>query len=280
MKFKTIFILFNIVLIFSFAFIFLMPFFLLGGVYSLAFWSRNWPLAVFFLAVLGVFNIFFANNWKLFSLVEKEDWQALSAWLTDRVFNKHRVGRRYVRLLVNASLLRSDTALIERLETMLAERYPAVLRRDAVLFGAARLLKNDPVASEVFLAPLVDARGVENAPWLGFYHAFTLILLKKPLDAIPRLRETLGSKDPILSLLSAYLLGSLCAAASDDSQKDELVSIAEVQRKELAKRYSPERWSRETERAKAEVHVVILSKLIDDAGAWMFVASEKKASTG
>jgi hypothetical protein len=269
MKFRTIFILFNIVLVFSFSFIFFMPFFLLGADYSLDFWAKNWPLASFFLLVLSAFNAFFIYNWKLFMLVEGEDWDALSSWLKNALLGKGRFNRRFIRLYVNSSLLRSDMEGIEALEAALRDKRPALLAKDAVLFGAARLLKNDPAGTEAFLKPFLDRRDVEQASWLSFYYAFTLILLKRPLDGAPRLKALAASRDPLLSGLAAYLLGSLCAAAAGGQEKEGLLLIAKAKKAELKKRFSPEAWSRETEKGKAEVHIVILSKLIDDAGAWL-----------
>ncbi len=277
MKFKTIFILFNIVLVFSFIFIFFMPFSLLGAEYSLTFWKANWPLALFFAAVLAAFNWFFALNWKLFSMVEKEDWEKLSAWLSARIFEGGRRDRRYLRLLVNASLLRSDADTIRRLEELLAADRPAALRRDALLFTVARSLRADPAGTEAFMAGFQGAKGVDNPAWLAFYRAFNLVLLKRAEEAMPILETGLASKDPVLSLLSAYLLGSVCAAAAPAGRREALVASAAAVKARLSSRYRPERWSMQTERAKNEVHVVVLSKLLDDAGAWLYAPAAAEA---
>lgn len=275
MKFKTIFILFNIVLVFSFTFIFFMPFALLGAEYSLSFWKNNWLLAIFFVAMLAAFNVFFGLNWKLFTLVEKEDWTALSAWLSDRIFARKRFNRRYVKLLVNASLLRSDGETIRRLEDELAAGKPAALRRDALQFAVARSLRDDPAGTEDFLERYQDGRGVDNAAWLGFYRAFNLIVLKRAAEARPMLEAGLDSKDPVLAALSAYLAGSICAAALPADSRQDLVDRALAVRARLSGKYRPERWSMETEKAKNEVHVVVLSKLLDEAGGWLYAAPEE-----
>ncbi len=272
MKFRTIFILFNIVLVFSFCFIFFMPLFLLGSGYMADFWSKNWPLGGFFVLVLGVFNAFFLSNWKLFKLVEGEDWEALSSWLKRAMTEKGRINRRFVRLFVNASLLRSDMAAIEELEGLLGERKPRLLARDAVLFAAARLLKNDADATMAFVKPYVGSGGVDQPHWLSFYYAFSLILQKNPLDAVPVLTKLLAQKDPVLALLAAYLLASLCAPGAEDEARREMTEAAGKTKASLKARYNAEAWSRETEKAKSEVHIVILSKLIDEAGAWFFSA--------
>ena len=270
MKFKTIFALFNIVLVLSFVFILVMPFFLLGSGYSMTFWARNWPLVIFFILVLAGFNIFFTLNWRLFSALEAEDWKAVTSLLTDRVLNRHRHDRRTIRLLVNTALLKGDVALVQKIEQELRERRPAALRRDAVLFGVALLLRNDPVASERFLAPFLDARGVDNAQWLGFYHAFSLVMQKRAHEAVPLLQPYHDSKDPVLALLSAYLTGTLCASAADTAKRQELLAEAHRVRTRLSGHYSSLRWARESEKAKGEMHIVILSKILDDASSWLF----------
>jgi hypothetical protein len=270
MKFKTIFILFNFILIFSFSFIFLMPFFLLGGEYTLAFWMKNWPLFLFFSAVLAGFNVFFALNWRLFTLLESEDWNALGILLSARVFNKKRYDRRTMRLLVNTSLLRGDMDTVSRLEKTLRDKKPLALRRDAVLFGAARLLRNDAEASETFMAEFSDGKGVENPAWIGFYHAFSMILRGQAAQAAPKLRTYLDSKDSILAALAAYLSATLCAPKLEPSERQSLISDSESRRSALVSRYPGVKWSREVERAKTEIHIVILSKILDEASTWLF----------
>lgn len=274
MKFKTIFILFNAILIFSFAFIFLMPFFLLGAEYSTPFWLKNWPLFTVFAAVLVGFNIFFVLNWRLFSLLEAEDWEALGALLVDRVLVRKRYNRRMVRLLVNTSLLRGDMATIERLESALRDARPSALRRDALLFGAARMLKNDAQASERFLSEFVDGRGVDNAQWLLFYYGFVQVMREHFDEATPHLRATVSSKDPVLAAMSAYILGSLCAVAARPEDRQGLIDVAEAVRSRLARSYDATKWAREAERAKGEVHIVILSRILDEAGGWLFASRD------
>jgi hypothetical protein len=273
MKFRTIYILFNVVVVLSFLFVFFMPFFLLGPEYSLAFWKSNWYLALIFLLVIGALNAFFIANWQIFVLVEKEDWASLSVHLVDKIFNKKRYGSRHVDLLVNAYLLMSDVDGIGRLETELAAHRPELLKHSAVLFGVTRLLRNRPAEAEAFLKPYLEAKGVDSRDWLRFDYAFSLVLQRRFSDAAPYLREAASSHDAILSLLSAYLLGSLvAAAAATEAEKTELRALADATRSRLRKRFPGQRWNREVERAKSEVHIVVLTKLIDDACRWLFEA--------
>ncbi|MBU0935154.1 MAG: hypothetical protein KKI09_07255 [Spirochaetes bacterium] len=278
MKFKTIFILFNIIIAISFLFIFFMPVFILGSAYGLSFWGKNWPLALFFVGILAVFNAFFISNWKVFTLIEAENWEELSKILSIRLFEKKQFSRRNVRLFVNASLLRSDSEAIKRLENTLQAEKPALLCREATLFGTAWLLRNDPAGAEQFLTPWLDNKNVDNRDWLNFYYAFSLILQKRALEATSRLEALLNKPDRVLALLAAYLYGSLCVIAAPEVDREHMRLKAEARRQDLAKAFTPERWSRETERAKGEVHVVVLSKLIDEAGTWMFKAAKTEAA--
>jgi hypothetical protein len=272
MKFKTIFVLFNVVIVLSFIFIMVMPFYLLGSDYSLDFWARNWPLVVFFLLVLSGFNIFFISNWRLFTALEDEDWKTVIVVLGDRVLTKHRHDRRTIRLLVNAALLLGDVQLVQQIEEELRARRPAALRRDAVLFALAHLLRNDPVACERFLQPFIDAHGSDNSQWIGFYHAFSLVMQKRAQEAVVPLVRYLDSSESVLALLSAYLVGILCSPAVDVARQQELQALAEGTRRRLAEHYSALRWARECEKAKGEMHIVILSKILDDASSWLFAA--------
>ena len=277
MKFRTIYILFNVVVAVSFLFIFFLPFFLLGWDYSVEFWKGSWYLAFFFLALLAILNGFFAWNWKVFNLVEKEDWGGLSAHLVERIFVKRRYGSRHAALLVDAYLLQGDVAGIERLEEELKSRRPVLLRKLAVLFGLTRLLRDRPADAETFLAPLLGKREVDNWEWLRFDYAFALVLQKKIAEALPHLLEGTSSRDPVLALLAAYLLETVVVKAAVPGGADaEALAAAERVRKDLRKRFPGGRFAQELERAKGEFQIVVLSRLIDDASKWM-MAAEKQA---
>jgi hypothetical protein len=278
MKFRTIFILFNVVILTSFLFVFFLPLFLLGSESSLSFWKGNWYLAGLFLALLAGLNSFFLVNRKTFQLVEREEWGELSAHLVGLMFPKGRFSGSRVRLLVNAYLLQSDIAGIERLETELAAKRPDILRKNALLFGVTRLLRNRAADAEAFFASYLDAKDVESREWFRFDYGFSLVLQKKIAEALPYIEEGCAARDAVLCLLAAYLLGTVGAAsASDEAGAEAAQAKAEAVRARLAKRYSSARWSGEVERAKSEVHIVILSKLIDDAGRWLYEAPKVAA---
>jgi len=270
MKFRTICLLFNIVIVVSFVFVFILPFALLGWDYSIEFWKGSWYLALVFLLLLGVLNGFFARNWQVFTLVEREDWSGLAAHLVERIFTKKRYGERQVDLLVDAYLLLGDIGGIERLEEELSKRRPDLLRRSAVLFGLTRILKDKAADAEAFLAPWLGRRDVDNWEWLRFDYAFALLRQGKHGEAAPQLLEGAGSRDAVLSLLAAYLLEAVIVPSlADPSAKGEAERTAAATKASLRKRFPKGRIEKEIERAKGEFQIVILSKLIKDAEAWL-----------
>ena len=275
MKFRTIFILFNVVIVTSFLFLFLLPIFLLGSASSMSFWKGIWYLALLFLVLLGGLNAFFLFNRKTIVLVEREDWGELSAHLVKLMFPTGRFRSSRVRLLVNAYLLQSDIAGIERLEAELSSKKPELLRKNALLFGVTRLLGGKHGEAEVFFARYLDAKDVDSRQWLRFDYGFSLVLQKRLAEALLYLEEGSAARDPVLCLISAYLMNSVgVASAADETEKARLFEKAAGVRDRLRKRYSSAKWVKEVERAKNEMHIVILSRLIDDAGRWLFPASK------
>lgn len=269
MKFRTIYILFNVLIIVSFLFVFFLPFSLLGPEYSLAFWKENWYLALIFVVVIAVLNGFFIANWKIFDCVEREDWPSLSAFLVDKIFTKKHYHSHHIALLVNAYLLMGDVGGIRKLEEELAARRPELLRKNAVLFGVTRLLQNRPEEAEAFFGRYLNTKGVDNSPWLRFDYAFSEVLQHKYDAALPYLKEGLSSSDAVLALLAAYLVGGLETASVAEPERSELRRLSDATADRLRKRFPGKKWDREVERAKAEIHIVILSKLIDEATKWL-----------
>ena len=269
MKFRTIYILFNVLVIISFLFVFFLPFSLLGPEYSLSFWKENWYLALIFVAVIGMLNGFFIANWKIFDCVEREDWPSLSAYLVDKIFTRRHYHSHHVALLVNAYLLMGDVEGIRKLENELSAHRPELLRKNAVLFGVTRLLQNKPEEAETFLKNYLNTKGVDNVAWLRFDYAFSLILQHKNAGALPYIKEGLSSSDAVLALLAAYLAGGLETSIVSEPERSQLRQLSIATAGRLLKRFPGKKWDREVERAKSEIHIVILSKLIDEATVWL-----------
>lgn len=269
MKFKTIFLIFNVVVLVSFLFVFFAPMLVLDAAYAAAFLARNWFLALAFLAILGALNAFFIRNWKLFSLLEGEDWPALSAYLSEQIYDKGRVSNRSAKVYVNSLLLLSDLDGIERLEGLLRSKRPRILTRNALLFGVTKLLKGDYAAARDFLSGYAGNPGCDDRDWLSFDLAFADLVLKDWKAALPLLEPLSAKRDLVLRSLAGFYLDILSGKAQAPDA-DRAKAAAAAVKAAVLKRYSRKAWDARAEEAREDIKGVVLSKMIEDAAEWIY----------
>jgi len=274
-KFRLIFIIFNVVLVVSFLFIYLMPLIVLGWDYTRLFWKNNWFLPIIFVVIIGALNLYFALNWRLFQLLEREDWNGLVEYLEKQVYERHRIRKQYIRILTNGYLVNSRSDDIEKLASHVGEKNPRLLVEFGLLFGIPHLLRNDPATMESYFGGLLAKGNLPNRNWIQWNHAFALMLLKRQEEARVELVEIArNEKEAVLLLLSLYLLD---AYGESDPETGRIVADGKVA---LKNRFTPTTWQREVERAKDNVEVVILTKLVQEATEWLFsfgAATDSKA---
>ncbi len=210
MKFKTLYILFNAVIVAAFLIIFLLPLALLGADYFRLFAQKNWIAGVLFLATLIIINGYFALNWKLFRLLEREDWPALIRHLEDSIYRRGRITKSSCRLLLNAYLIRGSTEPIAALEARVRRDRPGLLPALALPFGLPYLLRGDPQAAAEYFGPLAAEDGVADRGWIRWNYAFSLMQLKKQGEAGAELQNLLRQRPaPELRLLESVHAGGL-----------------------------------------------------------------------
>jgi hypothetical protein len=273
MRFRTIFLIFNVVIIASFLFIFFMPLILLGGEHFGEFLARNWASGTLFVAALAAFNVYFLRSWNLFELLEREDWNGLIAHLEAEIYQKGKVKRRSVKILINAYLVASRPEDVIRLNVHIGEHRPALVAAFAVPFGVPYLLLNRPADSERYFGRMLAAPRVRDLGWLRWNHAFSLLQLRETAASREEFEALLSrARDPVLHLLSLYMLDSLARA---DGRGTETVQAGVQQ---FRARHSPRNWNRQVERAKGSMQVLILSRIIKEASDWVFGAPAGAAS--
>lgn len=271
MKFKSVFVLFNLVVAASFGFVFAMPFLALGSEYAWGFWAGHWPVAAALAALLAGVDAFFFANRRLFALLEGEDWPGLCHYLEGRVVGKGRWSPRLVRLLANSYLVMSDPASVVALEAKAASARPSLLDKNALVFAVARILSKDHAGAASFLAARRASGKAEEPEWVDFYFGFASLLARdfeSAASALEPLSRT--AKDALVVALSAgFLSGSLAKALPEKA--DSLRSSADAARARVkAKLRDRAAWDREVERSKAEMHVVVLSKTVAEAAAELY----------
>ena len=267
MKFKTIYILFNAVILLSFGFIFLMPLLLLGGDYFSLFVSKNWIAGALFLLTLIIINGYFLWNWKLFRLLETEDWSGLIHLLEHRVFEKGRCRKGTIKMLINAYVVTSGVDKISVLESHLREKKPALLRIYALQFGIPYLLKmkDQPKAAETYFGKAAERADAPHRDWLRWSYASSLLQQRQFDAAKATLLELLDSKlDPVLELLTVHGLSFFTGA---DAQLAERV---QSERRRLARRFTSEQWDKRIESNSRHIQIVLFNGIIRDAKRWLF----------
>jgi tetratricopeptide (TPR) repeat protein len=262
LKFKTLYILFNAVIVAAFLIIFLLPLALLGVDYFRLFAQKNWIAGALFLATLIIINGYFALNWKLFRLLEREDWPALIRHLEDTIYRRGRLAKSSCRLLLNAYLITGKTEPIAALEARVRRDRPGLLPALALPFGLPYLLRGDPQAAADYFGPLAAQEGVADRGWLRWNYAFSLMQLKRQEEAGEELQKLLRSAPATeLRLLSLYML----AASTSPELRDE----AEKGRAELAGQFTPEQWRRRLEGGGGNPQVTLLAPILREAREWL-----------
>ena len=271
MKFKSIFILFNTIIILFLVFVLILPYFLLGEDFFYSFWDNGWPL----MALLGVVwvsvDIFYLVNRQLFRLLEREDWPALVQFLERKVLQDGKYTHRYVKLLINSYLVLADPVSVMTLEKKLAFKKPALIHAEALVFGSARILMKDNAGAVEFFSLRLNTPGTKSSEWISWYYGFALLPnsdFEKAADQFALLIKE--GRTSIITGLSAYFLGTTLAK-NIPSQRESLLLTAENGRKQVKSSFkSMKNWKKDVVKVQSEVYAAILAKYINETTQWVF----------
>ena len=108
MNFKTIALIFNIVLFVTFLSIFFIPLLILDGFFLKEFWINNFWVLLLIILFSFIVNFFLHRKKTLMNLLEAEDWPALQAYLEVQIYEKRKITRQNVKVFVESSILISD----------------------------------------------------------------------------------------------------------------------------------------------------------------------------
>jgi hypothetical protein len=271
LKLQFIVITFNIIIVLFLSALALVPALVFGPGFAALFWRSLWPLALVLAAALITLNIFFLFNFRLYKLLEREDWPALVDYLEQSVLHKGRYSPWRLRLLLNSYLVMSDSPAVTRLEHKVAITKPALLEANALIFGTARILGGNPAgAADFFRRRLEKPAKEKDKPWLRWYYGFSLVLAERFNEAEEVFTAlATACADPLAAGLSAYLLSAALLKHSANSA--ECRSAAEGGRERVRKALkNADGWKKETARIETAVHAAVIKKYIDEAGAWLF----------
>ncbi|WP_020614247.1 hypothetical protein [Sediminispirochaeta bajacaliforniensis] len=270
MKFKIIFLFFNLVIVLSFFVVFFMPLFMLGHEYAAIFWRDSWYLPIIFFLIIGGIDSYFLLNWRLFRNLEDENWDGVIAYLEDRLYQRGRISGQKIRILINAYLLKNNMQGIDRLESHLREHYPRLHSRFLLSLGIPRLLRTDAEGLEFFFGPHRDETR-KDKEWINFLYGFSLLMQVRREEAMGHFVSMIhsGYVGPTVRLLLLYSLAPFTV------EQDDVASLVSAESAEMKKRYSRPALEKEIQRSREQVVPVILAKLTEDALNWLYPSKQE-----
>ena len=264
MKFKLIFLLFNLLILLSFAVVIFMPFMMLGSEYSRNFWAASWYLPAIFLLIIIAIDGYFFLNWRLFTLLEAENWTELLRFLENEIMQKGTTRVAYVRALIHAYFVTGNVSKIEPLEEYLRAKRPRLVRKFALEFGMPKVLHKNHADMVKFFYEF-KAEKVPHQHWIRFLYAFGALMQHEHSEGREELLALSNEvREPVLKVLVLYTLDPF------KTLDDEVLGRVELQREELQRRLSAEQLQRAADKRKDNIAIVVMTPLIQDAINWLF----------
>ena len=272
MKFKYLIIAFSILIVLFLLTTALLPMFVPSSVYAANLRNVASPLLFFISAILICLGIYFLINYRLFLLLEREDWPALAYYLEQKIFVKNKFNSRYVKLLASSYMVISDYQSVIKLENnaFLAKR--SVVEKNVLIFGAARVISGDYKGAVTFFKIHLEKSKLrkQDVEWVHWFYGFSC-LLESAFDKAEKefMFMAVSSKDAIIAGISAYFLANNLAGKS--LRRLDCLAAAETGRNRVVKALKKiKRWKKEVKKTETEIHVAIIRKYVNEAGKWIF----------
>jgi hypothetical protein len=239
---------------------------MLGAEYSLNFFNESWYLFLIFILTIGSIDVYFLLNWQMFSLLENEKWDDLILYLEMRIYQRKRIYKHLVKVLINTYLIKSDMSGILKLEEFLIKEKQQLLKKMVISLSVPRFIEGNPGRLEDFFGDYINIKGVINADWVRFLYSFSLLLNNKKEEASQSLLLLSRIKvAPILKLLVIYSLNPFY-----ELEKDEKFSFVDSGKKELVRKYKQKQMEIELDKVGNNVLVLILNKFSKEAITWLY----------
>jgi len=270
LKFKYLIIVFSVIIVIIVLITSLLPLIISGHGSAVTFKYITLPLIIFMAVLLICMSIFFFINYRLFSLLEREDWPALAYYLEQKIYVKGKYSDRYVRLLASSYMVISDFSAVLKLENKVLTAKPSLISKNVLIFGAAKVLNNDHHEAVLFFKNYLGKCGKNDKQWVHWFYGFSQLLNGNFRQAEPEFSSLSVTSDSILITgLSAYFLQNTIEKHSSDSKKCH--EAAENGRERVKNALNDiENWQKEKEKMRAEIHIAIINKYINEAGKWIF----------
>ena len=270
MKFKYLIIAFSIIIVVIIFATALFPLVILGSESTVNSRFISLPPLILMALLLAGMGIYFFLNYRLLSLLEREDWPALAYYLEQEIIVKGRYNSRKVRLLVSSYMVISDYQSIQNLEEKALLAKPSVVEKNVLVFGAARVLSGHHKEAAIFFRNYLDKCDPKDKQWARWFLGFSQLLGGSFRLAEPEFSSlAVSCDDAVITGLSAYFLNS--SLAKHSLKPAECRAAAENGRNRVINVIkTAENWKKELDRKKAEVHIAVISKYVNEAEKWLF----------
>jgi len=246
-----------------------MPFFILGSDFSTSLWQNSWYFSLIFILLLGGLNFYFISHWKFYSFLEGEKWVELTSLLEEEIYLKSKgrrgifLNRQKLQIFINGCMITSQLEKLVKLDEFLQEKQPKLRGAFALSLGLPHLLKEDTAAMEDYYKAFSENTSVDSFLWCRWFYGFALLLQKKIEPAIDSLESIIPSKEPILEMLTLYLLDT--AGVNFDSRED-LKKVKD----DLKLKLAPHKYQQEKDKRTEPVLILVLSDFLNKAHHWLF----------
>jgi len=266
LKFKYLIIAFSIIIVFILLTMVLLPLLIAKPDSAANLRYITLSVCVFMALALVCLGIFFLYNYRLFSLLEREDWPALAYYLEQKILIKGSYSTGKVRLLASSYMVISDYPSVLKLEGKAMLAKPAVVEKNALVFGAARVLNGNYKEAAAFFKTYLG-----KDEWVRWFYCFSLLLDGAFSQVEPEFSSmAVFSRDALITGLSAYFLFKNLAIHS--LKPEGCRTAAETGRNRVVKKLkNAAGWKKEEEKNAAKIHIAIIIKYINEAGKWLFV---------
>jgi len=272
LKFKYLIIAFSAIIIIILLAAIFMPYLVTSGNADLRVNFRYIALPLFAVIVLLLIcvSIFFFLNYRLLSLLEREDWPALSCYLEQKIYTKKQYNPRYVRLLASSYLVMSDFMSVIKLEGKAMLAKSSAVKENALIFGSARVLSGKYGEAASFFKSYISRSKGKEKEWVRWFYGFSHLLGGAFTSAEPEFSSlAVSSRDAIITGLSCYFLfqsiekysikPAECRSISENGRARVMKSLKDI--------YG---WNAEVSKMGTDIHIAIIKKYIDSAGVWLF----------
>jgi len=230
------------------------------------FWLNNWFLPLIFFVIILVINLFFIFNWSIINYTKTGNWDGVAAILEKRIYEKKFITYSNIRLLVYSYFLLGKENKIKNLEKYIKEKKRSIYNKTFLMFCCANLISDSNSNLQIYFEEAANNKSLKGMDWILINYAFVLISGKefdKALTIVEKIEKV--KNNPVLELIKLYFM--YIASHQEDRENINLL------KDKFIKKVSAVKFDKKFEIEKGDIHILFLSKIINQAKDWAYGTS-------